>query len=208
MLFLRRIGLWALLIADFVVSVVKRPFVKDISEHGFWLDGLNCGHYFDEPIAKVLSEAWQGREVIDFGCGKGRYVKYLNKAGIRCRGYDGNPKTPAFNAECQVANLAAPLDVGPVECVMSLEVGEHIPKEFEQVYLDNLTRHAKHALVLSWAVPGQPGRGHVNCQPNEYIREQLRVRGFEPDPELESRLRKAAWLHWFRNTIMAFRAKG
>ncbi|CAG5124210.1 unnamed protein product, partial [Candidula unifasciata] len=37
--------------------------------------------------------------------------------------------------------------------VVSVEVGEHIPAKFEDIYLDNLARHAKEGIVLSWAVP-------------------------------------------------------
>jgi len=38
--------------------------------------------------------------------------------------------------------------------VISLEVAEHIPAESEAVFLDNIVRHAREGVVLSWAVPG------------------------------------------------------
>jgi len=38
--------------------------------------------------------------------------------------------------------------------VISLEVAEHIPAESEAIYLDNIVRHAREGVVLSWAVPG------------------------------------------------------
>jgi tryptophanyl-tRNA synthetase len=41
--------------------------------------------------------------------------------------------------------------------IISLEVALHIPEKYEAVYLDNILRHAKEGIILSWAVPGQGG---------------------------------------------------
>ncbi len=53
--------------------------------------------------------------------------------------------------------------------VISLEVAEHIPAQFEAVYMDNIARHAREGVVLSWARPGQGGYSHVNNRPFEYV---------------------------------------
>ena len=45
-----------------------------------------------------------------------------------------------------------------------MKVAEHIPKEFEHVYIDNLVRHAKEGIILSWSKVGQGGHSHVNNQ--------------------------------------------
>ena len=39
--------------------------------------------------------------------------------------------------------------------VMSLEVAEHIPQDYEAIFIDNIVRHAREGVVLSWAVPGR-----------------------------------------------------
>ena len=39
--------------------------------------------------------------------------------------------------------------------VMSLEVAEHIPPKYEHIYIDNIVRHAKEGVILSWAKPGK-----------------------------------------------------
>ncbi len=62
--------------------------------------------------------------------------------------------------------------------VFSIEVAEHIPKTYEQIYIDNLVRHG---IILSWAVPKQEGHGHVNNQDFAYIEEQLINRAFKLD---------------------------
>jgi hypothetical protein len=71
--------------------------------------------------------------------------------------------------------------------------------------LNNLCKNANKGLILSWAVPGQPGHGHVNCRPNEYIESQIHSRGFERDFDGEKELRSSATLDWFKKTIMVFR---
>lgn len=202
--FVKRAGLYTVLAADYCVMLGRRFWKRDISDHGFWLDVSSLGHYFDEPLAESLRGGLANKTVLDLGCGQGKYVAFLKRAGINCRGYDGNPAT-ADIPDCAVANLAAPLELEPADWVISLEVGEHIPVEFEQIFLDNISRHAREGIILSWALPRQPGRGHVNCRPNDFIRQEMYKRGFQPDEPLEARLRSSAWLPWFTRTLMAFR---
>ena len=34
--------------------------------------------------------------------------------------------------------------------ILSLEVAEHIPAQFESIYIDNLVKHAKEDIILAW----------------------------------------------------------
>jgi len=87
---------------------------------------------------------------------------------------------------------------------MSLEVGEHIPSEFEQTFLDNLVVNKPKMIIVSWAIPGQVGDGHVNCQPNSYIEAQMKLRGYAINNAISMQLRSRSSLWWFKNTIMVF----
>ena len=89
--------------------------------------------------------------------------------------------------------------------VMSLEVGEHVPVEFEDIFLDNLVRHAREGVLLSWAVEGQGGHHHVNNHNNDYVIDKMRSKGFDYDQAASESVRTVAELPWFRNTIMIFR---
>ena len=62
------------------------------------------------------------------------------------------------------------------EAAMSIEVGEHIPAELESKFLNNLVNSARRMVVLTWAVPGQGGEGHVNGQTAEAIVEKMKIR--------------------------------
>jgi cyclopropane fatty-acyl-phospholipid synthase-like methyltransferase len=91
--------------------------------------------------------------------------------------------------------------------VLSLEVGEHLPKEFERIFIENLHRHNVKGIVLSWALKGQGGEGHFNEQNNGYIKELMAQYGYVNDIAAENALRNEAMLWWFRNTVMVFRRK-
>ena len=183
-----------------------------INEKGFWENSTGVGHAYDGRLAYAILMLIRREGVatlVDFGCGKADYVKLFKRHGIYCEAYDGNPHTYELSGGLgSVLDLSEYIDLDEgFDCVMSLEVGEHIPAEFEQTFIGNLCRHAYRPglIIISWAVPGQDGDGHVNCQPNEYIIEQMLSRGYELDNVATAKLRKAASLWWFKNTIMVFK---
>ncbi|CAL4133736.1 unnamed protein product, partial [Meganyctiphanes norvegica] len=87
---------------------------------------------------------------------------------------------------------------------ISIEVGEHIPPEREDVFIDNIAKHACKGIVLSWAVPGQQGNGHINNRYNSHIIEQLKKRGFHHGLAEQTFLRKYLSFAHLLNTIMVF----
>ena len=103
-------------------------------------------------------------------------------------------------------DLAVPVDLGKqYDWVLSLEVGEHIPKEYEAEFIANLDRHAREGVILSWAVKGQGGHGHVNNQDNDYLKAIFEDYGYINDLVAEEALRDASTTPWFPNTLMVFR---
>lgn len=188
-----------------------------ISERGYWENETPEGHAHDEGLAKALAEFFtqnNTNEVFDFGCGTGYYSRVLRDEGIFSIPVDGNPYTAKFlhDALLCIADLSKPMHFLPADWVLCLEVGEHIPEEFESTFFDNLDKHNRNGVVLSWAIPGQGGDGHVNCKTNEYIIDKMKFLGYEFDKESTNFLRescakypKDGW--WFRNTLMVFRRK-
>src|SRR5262245_60958639 len=134
--------------------------MESISPRGYWLNTSEDGHYFDEDLAKRLLLLFRGSHVVDFGCGEGKYVRYLMDNRIWCEGYDGNPHTQSMSTgNCRVMDLSKPVDLGCVfGWVLSLEVGEHIPAQYEDNFIDNIHYHNEKGVVLSWAIEGQIGR--------------------------------------------------
>jgi len=182
-----------------------------INQQGFWENPTKEGHAHDSRLAGAILKILKARKIdtlVDFGCGTGEYARFFKRHGLVVEAYDGNPWTEQLTGGIgQVKDLSQRFNLlKQFKCVMSLEVGEHIPAEFEQAFLDNVVKHSidKGIIILSWAVPGQDGDGHVNCRSNDYIMQQMQERGFYLETTLTNQLRKAASLWWFKNSLMVF----
>lgn len=180
-----------------------------IDEKGFWYCENEEGHCFDQLLCNELQSIFfenKINSIVDFGCGPGKYVKSFRNSNLDCIGYDGNPNTPKYtDGVCKVLDLSEDFDLNTkFDCVMSLEVGEHIPKQYEKTFIDNLSKHVSNYLIISWAVPGQGGDGHVNCQTNQYVIDEVCSRGFTLNYDLSNRIRNASSLSWFKNTLFVF----
>lgn len=184
-----------------------------INPRGYWENETSEGHGTDPLFIKAFADFCKDREyatVLDIGCGDGYYTKYLLDQGIYCEGYDGNPFTEKITGGlCKVADFSQYQNLGYFDCVLSIEVGEHIPSIYEQVFLYNVIDHAKKCVVISWAVPGQDGNGHVNCKTNSEVKNWFYLHGFFNDLKAEIRLRNSVspypqTAYWLSNTLMVF----
>lgn len=186
-------------------------------ETGIWKGNFADGaHFYDARLSRGLQNFFKQEEVqsvIDFGCGMGDYVKDLRSVDITCDGCDGNPNTSNLGGKhCKVVDLSVPnlklrTEQGAqYDWVLSLEVGEHLPKKHEQIFLDTIANTAMKGVVLSWAKKGQGGLGHVNEQNNDYVETQMKARGWIRDIKAEEKLRLQTSPHcfWFRDTIMVY----
>ena len=182
--------------------------VNKIHKKGYWLMNNNSEHAFDEVLCKaiiLLLNNWQPFTIIDIGCGNGGYTNYLNDHGFSCYGYDGNPYTKELSGNtCFVQDFTIPTDLGKHDLVLCLEVGEHIPEEYESVFLENIINSARDRVILSWAKKGQGGFGHVNNKDNDYIISKMVDNKFNYDNTTTLFLRTHSTLSWFANTIMVF----
>lgn len=183
-----------------------------ISDNGYWIGReAESQHYYDRTLSSALVAFLKAEDpsgsIVDLGCGMGTYVKHFREEGLRADGFDGNPQTPILtNNVCGVRDLSEPFTFEtPYDWVMSLEVGEHLPAKFETVFINNLHVNNRTGIILSWAVVGQGGHGHVNERNNDYIKRRMATLGYVNDEAAERRLRTAATLRWFRNTVMVFR---
>ncbi|MCI5051974.1 MAG: class I SAM-dependent methyltransferase [Simkaniaceae bacterium] len=178
-----------------------------VSNKGYFIG--EADHVTDYKLAKGISDFLQSKgakSLVDFGCGDGHYVNYWLKQGFDAIGYDGNPVTEEISGgTCHVLDLSKPFNLGKkFDWVISLEVGEHLPKQFERIYIDNLIRHVDKGLILTWAIKGQGGVGHFNEQNNDYIKNIFKKKGWTNDIVTEKKLRSNVSALWFRESIMVF----
>jgi hypothetical protein len=183
-----------------------------ISSTGFWNfkgQQFDQEHVYDTKLSDaivVIAKRNNVTKSYDFGCGPGKYVQNFRKNGIDAHGFDGNPITSKI-PWCSVQDLTSDFQLDPVDFLLCLEVCEHIPKQHEDALLKNIDKHLKSdgKLILSWAVVGQPGTGHVNCQNNDYVISKFQSLGYTYDNAQSTYLRsQESCAPWFRNTILVF----
>jgi hypothetical protein len=183
----------------------------NISPTGVWDTDDRNTYEFDRPLADAIVKFMKDHGVlvaVDFGCGGGHYTDRIDESGILCTGYDGNPNAGKFSVRCKGGiDLSTGIDVGGADCVLSLEVGEHIPKDHEHIYLDNLAVNAERYVIMSWFPTPGHGIGHVNEHTNEWVIDQMSKRGFEYMAGDTQILRDASTLWWFKESLMVFKIK-
>lgn len=150
-------------------------------ESTIWnLEDARKYHIHSEGLAHWLRKNLSRHfPVIDFGCGPAYYLSHLHDEGFTVEGYEGTPgiNDIAFYTPIHVADITEPIDSSQGH-VLCLEVMEHISADKEEAALQNITNACSHTLVLSWAVPGQPGHGHINCRTPKYVIDKLGEYGF------------------------------
>jgi len=193
-----------------------------VNPNGAW-NGLlsNLAHFNDYRLLKGLESFFQSHGVVsimDCGCGNGFYVNKLQKNGsLDVNGCDGNPDTPArAGSRCIVADLSKQKFLSQTkhtdkkfDCVMSFEVAEHLPKDYEETFLNNLVETVKEDgwIILSWAKEGQGGLGHINEQNCDYVLQKMQSKGWGCDFEETEKLRinTSPNTFWFRDSLYVFR---
>ena len=187
-----------------------------INERGMWIgdvgvsstiSGAGNPHKIDVGLMEAFPQIFEkDSTVVDLGCGNADYIKKLIESGFKCEAYDGNLNTPQITDGIgKVLDLSERFDLDKkFDYVISLEVAEHIPKEYEETYINNLIRHTNCYLIISWAVKGQGGDGHVNEQNEDYVFNLFKEKGMMYQKEVSEALRKVSQLSWFKNTIFVF----
>jgi 2-polyprenyl-3-methyl-5-hydroxy-6-metoxy-1,4-benzoquinol methylase len=142
---------------------------------------------WQKSIGKMIGSLYQFSSVVDFGCGCGHYLDGFLNSGVKIimgieyaydQAKDFMPKSIVnFVRE---GNLTMPLDCGKFDCSFSIEVAEHLPKDKDDIFIENLIRASNGIIILTAAQPGQRGGiGHINEQPKEYWIEKMKKQNFQ-----------------------------
>ena len=181
------------------------------SSTGAYILPENFAYRFDKGLANAILNTVGAGSVLEHGAGLGCYTHYFHESGklSRVEGYEGASNVyERSGGLVKHEDLAgAQLDLGNFDWVVCLEVAEHIPGEFEATFVANVITPLPRGIILSWALPDQPGSGHVNGKTNEYVISLMETKGFEFDGEKTRFLRAGAQLPWFKNTVMVFIAR-
>lgn len=183
-----------------------------IHQTGFWHKDFAEPHHCHSPnvskwICNFLSDK-KNEQIYDFGCGMGSYLNDLHLNDFtNLMGFEADPPKTDYGFKINTQNLAHPFLLEKKGNIICLEVGEHIPKEYQDIFLDNITNNCSEYLIMSWAVRGQGGYGHYNELNNDEIIPEILKRGFTQlvDESNEFRLTPEDFCPYFRNTLMVFK---
>ena len=136
------------------------------------------------------------------------YKTFIDKTGLvqSYDAYDGAPFAEIVtNKIVSFLDFSVPIyHLNVYDWVISIEVAEHIPPEFETIYIENLVRHAKEGIILSWSSLGQGGHSHVNNRDLEYVKMRLKSYGFYINNSASRTLKNAAKAQWIKNNINVY----
>lgn len=175
----------------------------------FTLDEAKIEHHSSKRLAHQLATVLpKNTPVIDYGCGKGTYIAHLSERGFECTGFEGTvgiEDLADFKGIIQ-SDLTKPMGERPKGSVICLEVAEHIDAKYEDVLIKNITENCTGKLIISWAVIGQGGCGHVNEQNAHYVIPRIEKEGFKFNARQSDKLRTFAGadLWWFKKSIYVF----
>ena len=153
-------------------------------------------HGIDNKLVKAIAAIIPaGSSIIDIGAAKGDYVRAFRKVGYKTHGIDGTKgifeltgglvEEQDLTKDCSA--LRARCDWG-----LFLEVGEHIPRQYEDAVIDRVCKIPMVGLIVSWCPFSGPG--HVNCQRPPYVANAFGLRRWRLDTqdtyEIRSKIRR------------------
>lgn len=153
--------------------------------------------------------------IVDMGCGLGKYVKLFRDEGKEAYGFDGIENVEEISKgvvyQQDLTKRFAHNDIvekiGWMDVAICIEVGEHIPAEHSWTFIDNICSVSSKLLIVSWAVPGQRGSGHISCHTPEWVVAQVTSRSWGFDEERTQWARRICG-RGFKNKILVFEDEG
>lgn len=179
---------------------------KKKSNTGYWSLEQRNTHITCDSLKVYLLNYYKNhnaRKVLDLGCGKGEYVKFLKKNNINAIGVD----------KCDICDDIENHDLTEPyynlsDYVQTFEVGEHIPEKYESIFIENICNNAKKGIIMSWALPGQGGDGHVNEKSTSYIIKKIEKYGFKLNREKTNEIRENIIISpnfiYFKHNLLIF----
>ena len=158
-------------------------------------NSMNC--CVNPGLADVLLELYGNDSVVDVGAGQGTYELYAlaSSSSSSWSSFDGtNGIEQQTNGRVRFRDAVAAVDLQgllPSDWAQCIETAEHVPHEQQAALVANLHYLNKKGVVISWALPGQPGHQHVNPRSNQYVQSLFEALGYQREWRAEARGRAA-----------------
>lgn len=171
-------------------------------------------HSATRVLDTVLKHIPAVKSAVDLGCGVGSWLSVLQARGATdVLGMEGSWVDQAhlvIPKECfREADLTQPIKVDrKFDLAMSLEVGEHLPRQSAEGLVEALTSMSDY-VVFSAAVPGQGGRQHINEQWQSWWAALFSKRGFQAWDVVRPEIWNDASIpFWYRQNIILYIREG
>lgn len=149
--------------------MTKEKIYSDDFYKGQIDDSLKSARLYASHLTNLIDI----NSVVDFGCGRGAWLKAFHELGASdLVGYDGswNTKEQMLIEEIKFtpADLNSPIkQERKFDLAMSLEVAEHLLPESADNIVNNLVK-SSNLVMFGAAYEGQGGTDHLNEQPPSY----------------------------------------
>jgi SAM-dependent methyltransferase len=176
---------------------------KDLPPH---LGGHDNETHLDNGVLDYMISKYKVESYLDVGCGPGGMVELAASKGLSVLGIDGD-----FTLNHKEKTLIHDYTKGPADIVekfdmaWSCEFLEHVEEKYMPYYMDSFKK-AKY-VVCTYAVPGQWGHHHVNCQTMDYWKQKFSDYGFKFSATETLKLREASTMpavHFKRSGMFLF----
>lgn len=153
-------------------------------------------------VVPAVCELLSPRSMLDVGCGKGEWLQEFRSCGVEdVVGVDIAAPDEMWYFR---RDLTEPLEFKRTfDLVVCLEVGEHLPPEAAETLVESCVHHSN-TVLFSAAVPGQEGKGHINCQPHEYWHAYFSLYEFDVLDVVRPRIQHPQVSAWYRDNIFLY----
>lgn len=136
---------------------------------------------FAPQVWDALIAKFEIKTMLDIGCGAGYAVQYFRQKCVYAKGVEGwedaiaaSPVKEHIFQHDFTKGIFIPAH--GFDLAWCCEFVEHVEEQFAGNFLT--TFQFCRYVAMTFAIPGQPGYHHVNCQPQEYWVKRMAERGF------------------------------
>ena len=181
--------------------------IKSTYRHADEVSGANLGAERIVPI--ILELMPHVRSVADVGGGTGAWLQAFQRSGVETIQLYDAPEVasgllinPAYFQPMDL-NEALPIP-GNFDLALCIECAEHLRADRALPLVQWLTSAAD-VVVFSAAIPGQPGKGHINAQPLEHWQTLFRNCGYIYHDALRGKIIGDSRIpYWYRQNLCVF----
>ena len=177
----------------------------------FYLNHYNEPYQSALEFIPIIYDTLKPTSVVDFGCGIGNWIKvWLEETPVKdILGIEG----PYISKDLYkvdekyilLKDLKEPIDLGrKFDVAISLEVGEHLPDEFADVFVSNIVK-VSDIVIFSAAIKGQLGTYHINEQYPEYWANKFAKHHYVAVDYFRSKIWTNSKIkYWYRQNVLIY----